>query len=47
MFQMHLFFHEHNEEEHVVNAIAIQCINCHRKNGLHIMVYFIKYVKRG
>ena len=33
---MRLLYHEHNEEEHVVEAIAIQCINCRRNTGLHL-----------
>ena len=36
MFHIHLLYHGHNEEEHVVEAIVIQCINCHRNTGLNL-----------
>ena len=36
MFLMRLLYHEHDKEEHVVDTIAIQCINCHRNTGLHL-----------
>ena len=34
MFKMRLLDHEHNE--YVVEAIAIQCINCHKNTRLHL-----------
>ena len=36
MFQVCLLYHKHNEEYHDVEDISIQCINCHRKTGLHL-----------
>ena len=34
MFQMHLLYHEHNED--IVEAIDIQCSNFHINTGLHL-----------
>ena len=36
MFQMRLLYYEHNEEDNVVEAIAIKCRNCHRSTILHL-----------
>ena len=36
MFQMRLLYYEHNEEDNVVEAIAIKCSNCHRSTVLHL-----------
>ena len=36
MFQMRLFYYEHNEEDHVVGAISIKCSNCDRSTGLFL-----------
>ena len=36
MFQMHLLYHEQNDKEHFMEAIAIQCRNCHRNTGLYL-----------
>ena len=36
IFQMRLLYLEYNEEEHVVEAISIQCSNGHRNTGLHL-----------
>ena len=34
MFQMRLFYDKHNEEENVVENIAIKCSNFHKITGL-------------
>ena len=34
MFQMRLLYHEHNG--YVLEAISIQCSNCHRNTGLNL-----------
>ena len=34
MIQMCLLYHKHNED--YVDAVAIQCGNCHIKTGLHL-----------
>ena len=36
MFQMHLFYYKHNEEDNVVEAIFIKCSNCDRSTGLFL-----------
>ena len=36
MFQLSLFYDKHNQEENVVDAIAIRCINCNKYTGLMI-----------
>ena len=36
MFQIHLLYHEHDEEEHVVGDISIHCSKFHRNSGLHL-----------
>ena len=36
MFQMRLFYYIHNEEENVVEAVAIKCINCDIITGLFL-----------
>ena len=36
MFHMGLLYHEKNEEEHVVEDIAIQCRNFHKNTGLYL-----------
>ena len=33
---MRFLYYEHNEEDHVVEAIAIKCRNCHRNAGLFL-----------
>ena len=35
MFQMHLLYHENNEEDHVLGFIAIQCSSCNRNTGFY------------
>ena len=35
MFQLHLFYDQHNKEENVVDAIDIICINCNKDTDLH------------
>ena len=36
MFQIHLFYYKHIEEENVVEDIAIKCIYCNRSTGLFL-----------
>ena len=36
MFQMRLLYYEHIEEDNVVEAIAIKCINFHINIGLYL-----------
>ena len=38
MFQMCLFIYKHNEEENVVETIAIKCSSCDRSTGLFLKV---------
>ena len=42
MFQLHLFYDKHNEEDNLVDAIAIICINCNKDTGLHIKTQQLK-----
>ena len=35
MFKIRLLYYEHNEEEHVVEAMAIKCSDFHRNTGLY------------
>ena len=42
IFQMPLFYYKHNEEENVVEAKAIKCINCDRSTGLFLKVKTFK-----
>ena len=36
MFQMRLLYFEHNEEDNVVEAIAIKCMHCYISTGLYL-----------
>ena len=38
MFQLPLFHDKHNEEDTVVDYIAIRCINYNKDTGLHIKI---------
>ena len=42
MFQLHLFYYKHNEEEKKVESIFIMCINCDRSTGLLLKVKTVK-----
>ena len=42
MFQIRLFHFKHNDEENVVQTIAIKCINCDRITGLFLKVKTVK-----
>ena len=33
MFQLRIFYGKHNEEDNVVDTIAIKCSNCNKDNG--------------
>ena len=44
MFQIRSLYHEHNDEEYVVEAIDIQCINCHRNTGLYLKVKTVEEI---
>ena len=36
MFQVCLFYDKHNEEDNVVEDIAIKCRNCHSSTALYL-----------
>ena len=36
MFHMRLFYDKHNEEENVLDPIALKCSNCNRSTGLFL-----------
>ena len=42
MFQLRLFYDKHNEEENVVEAIAIRCRHCNKDTGLFIKIQQFK-----
>ena len=36
MFRLCIFYYNHNEEENVVESIAIKCSNCDKDTGLYL-----------
>ena len=44
MFQLCIFYDKHNEEENVVEAIYIKCINCNKDTGIHLKIKIEKRI---
>ena len=42
MFQLSLFYDEHNAEDKVVGAIDITCSHCNKDTGLHTKIQQLK-----